>query len=624
MSFWDKLLGRPIATSEEASERLGVLTGIPSFGLDALGSAAYGPEAALTILIPIGLAGVERLFPLSIAIAALLVLVSLSYRQVIEAFPDGGGAYTVASHMLGRRISLLAAAALALDYLLNVSVGISTGVGALVSAVPQLQPYTLALCLSILLLLTVVNLRGARETGFVLTLPTYLFLFCMFTVVIVGLVHAVANGGHPVANGPYRHAAPYTGAVTVWLLLRAFASGCTALTGVEAVSNGVTAFREPRARTAQRTLMCIVSMLAVLLLGAAYLVRAYGIAATDPGRPGYQSLLSSITSAVMGRGFFYGVTIISILALLSCSANTSFAGFPQLCRTLSEDDLLPRFFGARGRRLVYTDGIVTLSVLAAILLIVFGGVTDRLIPLFAIGAFIAFTLSQAGMVRFWQKERARWKLTLNLIGCIATGMTACVMLVAKFIEGAWMSVLIIGALMMLMHAIRKHYAKVAKSAELDHIVLQPNSLPMLAVVPVSHWDRASMAALQFAYSITKDVEVLHIDCPGEDTEVGSDEIETMLHHAEIPPGMVAPKVVTVCSPYRFVIEPIVEYVLKAERENPGRRVAVVVPELVSHGWYHYLLHNYRTTALKARLLLEGNRRIVVINTPWYFSESKAA
>ena len=624
MWFWDKLLGRPLATSEEASQRLGVFTGIPSFGLDALGSAAYGPEAALTILIPIGLAGVERLLPLSIAIAALLVLVSLSYRQVIEAFPEGGGAYSVASRMLGRQASLLAAAALALDYLLNVSVGISTGVGALVSAVPWLQPYTLALCLAILLILTVINLRGSRETGFVLTLPTYLFLFCMLTVVGVGVAHAIASGGHPVANGPYRHAAPYTGAVTVWLLLRAFASGCTALTGVEAVSNGVMTFREPRVRTAQRTLMCIVGLLTVLLLGTAYLVRAYGIAATVPGRSGYQSLLSSVTGAVMGRGFFYGLTIASILALLSCSANTSFAGFPQLCRTLAEDDLLPRFFGARGRRLVYTDGILTLFILAAALLIVFGGITDRLIPLFAIGAFIAFTLSQAGMVRFWQKEKARWKLGLNLIGCVATGVTALVMLVAKFVEGAWVSVVIIAGLMMLMHAVRKHYTKVAKQAELNHLVLQPNTLPMLAVVPVSRWDRASMTALQFAFSITNDVEVLHIDCPGEDTEVDSDEIEKMLHEAEIPPGMAAPKVMTVCSPYRFVVEPIVEYILQRERENPDRRVAVVVPELVSRGWYHYLLHNYRTTALKARLLLEGNRRIVVINTPWYFSDSKAA
>ena len=395
MSLADTLLGRPLSSDEENSERVGVLSGVAVYGLDALGSAAYGPEAALTALIPAGVAGLSLVVPLSLTITALLLIVFFSYRQTISAYPNGGGAYTVAGQNLGKHAGMLAGAALMLDYLLNVSVGISTGVGALVSAAPKLQSYTLPCCLAVLLVILVANLRGLRESGVLWMLPTYIFLVCLGTVVVMGLVKSFAAGNHPTPAVPFPPAVAATAALGPWLLMRSFAAGCTALTGVEAVSNGVKSFAEPKDKHAKATLTIIVSALALLLLGISWLVRAYGIAATVPAQPGYQSVLSMLTGAVAGRGWFYYVTMGSILIVLSLSANTSFAGFPMLCRVMAEDGYLPRTFTERGRRLAYTSGILVLGVLSAGVLVLFGGVTDRLIPLFAIGVFLAFTLSQA-------------------------------------------------------------------------------------------------------------------------------------------------------------------------------------------------------------------------------------
>src|SRR4051812_34788603 len=440
MGLADLLLGRPLASDEDAEQKIGPAAGVPIFGLDALGSAAYGPEAALTVLLPLGAAAGGYALPISAAVVLLLAIVYLSYRQTIEAYPTGGGSYTVARQNLGARLGLLAGAALMMDYILNVAVGISTGVGALVSAVPGLQTHTLALCLGLLVILTVVNLRGVREAGMVFMLPTYVFVACLAATIAIGIARAIAAGGHPapvVPPPPTPHAVE---TATLWLVIRAFAGGRAALTGVEAVSNGVQAFREPVVRTAQRTLTVIVAILTVLLLGIAYLTHAYRIAPTEPGRPGYQSLLSLVTSAVMGKGAFYYVTIASIVIVLALSANTSFAGFPRLCRAMAQNGYLPYGFAVRGRRLVYSSGVYVVSALSAVLLIVFGGVTDRLIPLFAIGAFLSFPLSQAGMVVHWRKERgarAHGKMVLNGIGAVATGLTAVTVGIAKFTEGAW-------------------------------------------------------------------------------------------------------------------------------------------------------------------------------------------
>src|SRR6202521_6239927 len=438
MSFLDLLIGKPLPTTDERAEQIGPAQGIPIFGLDALSSAAYGPEAALTLLIPLGLLGLHYIIPVSAAIITLLLIVYFSYRQTIAAYPGGGGSYTVARFNLGARPSLLAAAALLTDYILTAAVGISAGVGALISAVPSLQRHTMSLCVGILIVVTLVNLRGVREAGVAFMVPTYLFVGTLFIVIGAGLIRALMSGGQPVPVTPLPPPPPVTEAVTYWLLLKVFASGCTALTGVEAVSNGVKAFREPTVKNAQRTLTAIIFLLAVMLAGISYLVKTYGIAATDPGQPGYQSVLSMLTASVFGKGLFYYLTIGSILVVLSLSANTAFADFPRLCRAIAQNNYLPHVFGYRGRRLVYSYGIVVLALLCGGVLFLFGGITDRLIPLYAVGAFLAFTLSQAGMVVHWRKNRGpNWlkSALVNGFGALVTGITVVVVLGAKFVEG---------------------------------------------------------------------------------------------------------------------------------------------------------------------------------------------
>ncbi len=460
------LFGRPLATEEEKAERIGPLKGIPIFGLDALSSAAYGPEAALTLLIPLGMAGAMYVWPITIGIVVLLTIVYFSYRQTIAAYPQGGGSYTVASENLGEGAGLLAAAALMIDYVLTAAVGISAGVGALVSAVPSLQSSTLWLCLGILAAITIVNLRGMQETGGVFLLPTYVFIACLLGMIAVGIIKAVMAGGHPVAVVAPPQLTAVTGTVSLWLLVRTFSSGCTAMTGVEAVSNGVMAFRDPTDQYAKRTLTIIIGILMVMLLGIAYLVPAYGIAATDPGAVGYQSVLSQLLGAVTGKGWFYWVSIGSILVVLSLSANTAFADFPRLARAIAANGYLPHAFVLRGRRLVFAQGVYALAILTAALLIIFRGVTDRLIPLYAVGAFLAFTLSQAGMVVHWRRHGGgAHNMFFNGLGALATGITTAVVLVAKFVDGAWITVLLIPALILMMSSVRRHYARVAEETQ---------------------------------------------------------------------------------------------------------------------------------------------------------------
>src|ERR1700692_254256 len=502
MSFVDILLGKPLATSDERAEQIGPVAGIPIFGLDALSSAAYGPEAALTLLIPLGAAGGAHIVPVSDSIIVLLAIVYFSYRQTIAAYPGGGGSYTVASENLGRYPGVLAAAALMIDYVLTAAVGISAGVGALVSAVPQLQPHTLALCLGILVIVTIVNLRGVREAGVIFMIPTYAFLGSLLCAIIIGMTKTVFAAGHPVpvVAPPASVAGPVSVAVSMWLLLQVFSNGCTAMTGVEAVSNGVRAFREPTVRNAQRTLTVVIALLAILLAGIAYLVRAYGIQATDPVQPGYQSVISMLVAAVAGRGIFYYFTIGSVLVILSLSANTAFADFPRLCRAVAHDGFLPHSFGFRGRRLVYSQGIFVLAALSAILLVLFHGLTDRLIPLFAIGAFLAFTLSQAGMVGHWRRNPGRGSgrsMFINGLGAVTTGLTLVVVLVAKFTSGAWVSVLLIAGMMATMFWVRKHYSEVAEETELL-VPLQVEYLGSpIIIVPIQSWSLISQRALQF-------------------------------------------------------------------------------------------------------------------------------
>lgn len=619
MAFIDLLFGRPLSSSEERAEKIDWIAGIPIFGLDALSSAAYGPEAALTLLIPLGAAGIVYILPISASIIVLLSIVFFSYRQTIAAYPTGGGSYTVARQNLGPRAGLLAAAALMIDYVLTAAVGISAGVGALVSAVPKLQPHILLLCLLILAVLTLVNLRGVREVGAVFMIPTYLFVGTVLGAIAIGILKALAAGGHPTAVAVPPGPQPQEAGFSAYLLIQAFASGCTAMTGVEAVSNGVRAFREPVVKSAQRTLTVIILVLIVLLAGIAYLTRVYHIGATPPGEPGYQSVLSQLIAAVAGRNTFYYVSLSSVLLVLALSANTAFADFPRLCRAVAHDGYLPYSFTLRGRRLVYSRGVWVLAVLCAILLILFGGVTDRLIPLFAVGAFLAFTLSQAGMVMHWKREGGRgWRhsMLVNGLGAVATAITVLVVAAAKFAAGAWVTVLLIPALIALMVSIRRHYARVnrelAESKALDLTALKPP----LVVIPLTQWDKLAEKALRFAFNLSTDIQALHVDS-GESKDSLPKKWPSLVEKPAREAGLPAPSLVVLKSPYRFVVEPIVDHILDLEKKNPDRQIAVLVPELVERRWYHFLLHNQRAQLLKALLLLKGNQRIVVIDVPWY-------
>lgn len=618
MSIIDFLLGRPLRSSEEQGEKLGALGGIPVFGLDALSSAAYGPEAALTLLIPLGALSVIYIIPITFSIIVLLLIVFFSYRQTIAAYPTGGGSYIVAGKNLGEGAGLLAAAALMIDYVLTAAVGISAGVGALISAVPSLQPHTLGLCLGILLLITIINLRGARETGTIFMIPTYLFVGTLLVTLGVGIFKAMIAGGHPTPVTAPQALRGATAAVGAWLLLKAFSSGCTAMTGVEAVSNGVRAFREPVVKTAQWTLTIIIGILIILLAGIAILCRAYHIGATNPGA-GYQSILSQLTAAVVGKNIFYYVTIASILLVLAFSANTAFADFPRLCRLLAEDGYLPYPMAIQGRRLVYTIGITVLGVFCAILLSIFGGVTDRLIPLYAIGAFLAFTLSQAGMVMHWKRvggKRKRSAMMIKGFGAIMTAITVVVVTLTKFVEGAWITTLLIPAIILLMFAIRRHYTKVQQEiADPGPIDLTQLGAPIV-VMPATSWNKIAREGLQFAVNLSSELHVLHVES-GEDEENARKQWVECVEKPMRKAGLPVPHMTVLKSPYRFVINPIVDYVLDLEKKNPGRQIAVIIPELVQKHWYQYFLHNQRATWLKAALLLKGNQRIVVINAPWY-------
>jgi amino acid transporter len=620
MNILDLVVGKPIKTSDERAEQIGPAQGIPIFGLDALSSAAYGPEAALSLLIPLGLLGVRFIVPISAAIITLLVIVYFSYRQTIAAYPSGGGSYTVARFNLGARASLLAAAALLADYILTAAVGISAGVGALVSAVPSLLPHTVSLCVGILIVITILNLRGVREAGMVFAVPTYLFVGTLLITIVAGLFRVLSSGGHPTPVTPLPPPPPMTEAVSYWLLLKVFASGCTALTGVEAVSNGVKAFRESAVENAQRTLTVIIFLLAVLLAGISYLVKSYGIAATDPGQPGYQSLLSMLIAAVFGKGLFYYVTIASILFVLSLSANTAFADFPRLCRAIAQNNYLPHAFGYRGRRLVYTYGIVILAVLCGGLLILFGGVTDRLIPLYAVGAFLAFTLSQSGMVMHWRKNRGpHWlkSALVNGLGAIVTGITVVVVLVAKFVEGAWITLLFIPLTIFLFTMVRRHYHSI-KMLTSCRVPVHAASLdqPPIVVIPIEHWSSVVRQGIEFAARLSSEVIALHVE-PTEHSELLQADWEQYVEQPFRAAGKEPPKLQVLPSPYRFIIVPIVQFILDLSNANPTRSIIVVIPELVEDKWCEYFLHNQRGRLLEWVLLARGNERIFTVNAPWY-------
>ncbi len=622
-SVFDWLLGKRLASDDEAHEQIGPIAGIPVLGLDALSSAAYGPEAALTLLLPLGVIGLGYVLPISALIVAILFVVYFSYRQTIHAYPNGGGSYTVAKENLGNGSALLAGAALAIDYILNVAVGISAGVGALVSALPWLLPYRLLACIAILVLLTVVNLRGIRESGKAFMVPTYAFVGTLLVVVVVGIAKSALAGGHPIAAGAMPVVPESTQTLTAWLLVRSFASGCTAMTGVEAVSNGVPLFRKPTVDNAQRTLTAIIFLLAILLGGIAYLCRAYGIAATDPDSKDYQSVLSMLVTAVFGRGAFYYVTLGSVVAVLALSANTSFADFPRLCRILAEDRYLPDSFAIRGRRLVFSRGIIMLAVLAGALLVAFGGITDRLIPLFAIGAFLAFTMSQAGMVQHWRRiggKDARRSLPINALGAVATGTTLVIVAVSKFSDGAWVTVVIVPLLVAFFVRVNKHYRDVAAQIRDDAPLDLVDTANPIVVVAAQSWNKLTERGLAFGLRLSTHVYAVQVK---SETTKMRDLTEHWHELAEAPARaakLPVPELVVLTSRYRELFKPLIDFVIDLRDRNPARDVVVVIPDLVVTHWYQGLLHNNRGAILRTLLRLRGGPRVVVVNTPFYLRD----
>jgi hypothetical protein len=389
------------------------------------------------------------------------------------------------------------------------------------------------------------------------------------------------------------------------------------MTGVEAVSNGVMAFRDDTRKNAKITLTIIIVLLAILLAGIALLCRSYGIGATDPNGPGYESVLSMLTRAVMGRGWFYYITIGSVLLVLALSANTAFADFPRLTRAIALDDYMPHIFLLRGRRLLYSWGIYVLVALTGLLLILFGGVTDRLIPLFAIGAFMAFTLSQAGMVMHWKRQGGSpVRMFVNALGAFATGLTTVVVLVAKFMDGAWITALLIALMVLLMRAVKSHYVRVDKDVALDRPIVPAEVTEPIVVLPIDNWSRITEKALSFALSMSNDIRCLHVQTVEEPDEICRDWEKNVAEPLRAA-GKCVPKLEILQSPYRYVLGPVVDYVLNAEKQTNFHKICVLVPELVVRHWWENLLHNRRADLLKVMLLMRGNRRIIVINIPWY-------
>ncbi len=623
MILFDILFGRRLANREHEQRKLGWFEAVPAMGLDGLGSSSYGPEAALTILIPLGAASLAAIGWVIAPIVALLVILYLSYRQTIVAYPTNGGAYTVAKENLGATASVLAAAALMIDYVLNVAVGISAGVGALTSSVPALHSWTLEICLGVLALVVVANLRGTREAGWVFALPTYLFLLSFFGLIGWGVVQIVLTGGHPhpmVAPPPLKAG---TEAIGLWLLLRAFAAGCTAMTGVEAVSNGVSTFREPVVKQAHRTLTVICVSLGLLLAGIAVVARSYGLAAMDQTQSGYQSVLSQLAGAVAGHGVIYYAAMASVLAVLCLSANTSFVAFPRLSRLVALDDYLPRAFAVSDRRLVFSMGIIFLTITAGALLIVFGGITDRLIPLFAVGAFLTFTVSQIGMVVHWRRQgRQHWhRLALNALGAATTIVALAIIVAAKLLEGAWIVIVAIPLTMALLFGIRRYYDRLNTRVAAEGPLTVEETAPPTVLVAYESRSRMTDRALRFAMTLSPDVLAVHLlRLAGPEQEEDVAGLKEAFDRDVCAPltqaGITPPRLVAVPAPYREIHGPLLELVDKIDADTPGRSVAIIIPELVLGRWWERVLHGRRAARLRAALLMHAGPRLMIVSAPW--------
>lgn len=601
------LVGSPLTTQQLTTERLNKVRALAAFSPDALSSIAYANQEIFLGLVVAGSAGLALSWPIGLAITGLLILVAISYFQTVHAYPSGGGSYIVARENLGTLPGLVAASALSIDYVLTAAVSLTAGVAAIASAFPGLWPHRVSLALLGLVLITLLNLRGVRETGTILSIPVYLFLVTYLPMLAYGLVRALIEGPGSFDTAPLPMQLP----LTTLLILHTFSAGCTALTGIEAISNGVPAFRSPESRNAGITLIVMAALMAVLFAGSIGLTHYLAVVPAAQ-----ETILSALARRLLGSGPAYVIIQVSTLLILVVAANTSFAGFPRLASILARDGFLPRQLTALGDRLAFNNGILVLTAAAAALIVIFQGDTHALIPLFAVGVFLAFTLSQVGMVVHWYRERKgnwRVKAGINGAGALLTGMTLVIVGVSKFAEGAWISLLLIPLMVGIFLPIRSHYRELARQLSLQGSSPELQKFaPIRAVVPISGVHRGVVDAVNFARAITKNVTAAYIEL-----EPGSGE-KVQLAWARSWPDV---PLVIIPSPYRSVIGPLLDYLdLVDTRYNDGQAAVVVLPEFVPAKWWQSLLHNQTAWLLKVALLYRRRRKgfqRVIIDVPYH-------
>lgn len=607
------LIGPPLTTAAAAHERLTKTKALAVLSSDALSSVAYASEEILRVLLLAGLGALSLSLPIGAAIVALLLIVGASYRQTIKAYPHGGGSYIVAKDNLGTIPALVAGGALLVDYVLTVAVSISSAVAAMVSAFPSLHEHLVLTGALFILLITVLNLRGIRESGTIFAVPTYLFLIAMMAMLALGIVRNATSGFD--VHEPSREAMVGSGSIGVFLILRAFSSGCAALTGVEAISDGVPAFRPPEWRNARTTLTWMIGILAITFSGITFLAHQYGAVPMDQAEAGYETVVSQIARSVFGgTNVAYYAMQFATMAILVLAANTAYSDFPRLSYFMARDRFMPSQFTFRGDRLAYSFGIVTLGVLSLIVLTLFGGETERLIPLYAVGVFTSFTLSQLGMVVRWQrKKEPGWRTSrlLNGLGAVATGVVAIVVAFTKFTHGAWMVIVLIPVLVLGFRAIHRHYA--IASAELETTTpVRAEPVQVIAVLPISSLNRVTLQTLAYARSITDEVVAVHIT---------DDEVAMAQMHDGWEALGTDVRLMLIESPYRSLVGPLVSYIVELQQQNPGATINVVLPEYVPTHWWEQILHNQTALRIKAALLFRPG--IVVTSVPYHTKRGMA-
>jgi len=597
-----RLLGRPIPTTLEKHERLGRVTGLAVFASDALSSSAYATEEIFLILVLAGTAALHTSVPISLGITVLLAIVVTSYRQTILAYPSAGGAYIVSRENLGTYPSLVAGAALLTDYVLTVSVSVAAGIAAVTSAVPALYPYRVELCLAGVALITVANLRGVRESGRVFAVPTYAFVGSYVLMIGWGIVGWLRGAYVP---GPPPASAPGTEELTLFLALRAFASGCVALTGIEAVSNGVPAFRPPESRNARHVVVALGVILVGLFVGITVLANVFQLVPLEQ-----ETINSQLARRVFGSdSLLYYVVQAMTMLILVLAANTSFADFPRLSSFMARDRFMPRQFANRGDRLAFSNGIIILAVLSALLLVVFRGDTHALIPLYAVGVFVSFTLSQTGMVRFWSRERGpRWRMraVLNAVGALATGIVTLIIATTKFTHGAWIVILLIPLIVLTLMSIHRHYANVADQLSVEGAEPDQPPVPHMVLVLIGDVHRGVLLALRYARALSSNARAVYVDTDPERTRRFEDR------WGKWGGGM---PLVVLRSPYRSVVGALLEYLNQLQAHAPDHFVTIILPEFVPARWWQHLLHNQTALLIKGALLFR--RGVVVVDVPYH-------